>query len=417
MAIKWNGSRIRQILISAKSDKRIVPSSFGVNYKNDDEKTRGISQLVTSKGNNIHSTIKHKNVKSAHIRPAVYYNGCVETLDELPHDKLKWIYQTSPAENHLTQLASPHSVFLHNPQMKRQPKDLSNPMAMVYWRVLDVVNLSFAKKSAYYCTVQVGDQMLTGNTAVSDKYGKHYAQAKIDEMYLFDLDQASTMTFRLHKKIKHSIFKGGKNGATDICLGQKKYHAKLRPSEKQAEKVIFQYGQDTYQVMVMRGTFMSNRAQSLLANQVLYADFITVYLRGSIIPRWQRYWGVLQATKLALYDFEYKETKAAQVILPLDGLEKVFHPSHIEDDDEQMVDVGRLGLALQFTYSQLSSYGGGNRMFILPDDNHSCQGWEESFNFSASLVEEFKMALDDKKSSVPRITNNGSIMIPDKFLW
>ncbi|ORZ18021.1 hypothetical protein BCR42DRAFT_436771 [Absidia repens] len=162
---------------------------------------------------------------------------------------------------------------------------------------------------------------------------------------------------------------------------------------------------------------MSNRAQSLLANQVLYADFITVYVRGSIIPRWQRYWGVLQATKLTLYDFEYKETKAAQVILPLDGLGKVFYPSHIEDDDEQMVDVGRLGLALQFTASQLPSYGTGNRIFILPDDNHSCQGWEESFSYSASLVEEFKMALDDKNSSVPRFTNNGSLTIPDKFLW
>ncbi|ORZ18022.1 hypothetical protein BCR42DRAFT_450544, partial [Absidia repens] len=193
MAIKWNGSRIRQIFISAKSAKRIVPSSLDTNYKNNDAKTRVLLKFATSKANDSHSTTKHKNVKSTPVGPDVYYNGSAETLDDLPQDKLKWIYQTSPAENHLTQSASPQSVVLRNPQMKRQSKDLSSPMAMVYWHVLDVVNLSFAKESAYYCTVQIHDQTFTGKTAVSDKYGKHYAQAKINEVYLFDLDQASTM--------------------------------------------------------------------------------------------------------------------------------------------------------------------------------------------------------------------------------
>ncbi|CAO3588150.1 unnamed protein product [Absidia cylindrospora] len=200
----------------------------------------------------------------------------------------------------------------------------------------------------------------------------------------------------------------------EICVGQKEYHLNLRPVEKQVNRVTFRHGEDTYQVMLIHGLFMSDRAQSIMANQWLHSDYLTVYRRGGTIPRWHRYWGVLHATQLILYDFEYKETKPAQVILPFHMLEKVFHPSN-RDDDEQMIDVGRLGLALQFALYQRhinsSSAVNENCMYILPDDASSGHKWENSFSHCASLVEEFRAASSKANNA------EASTLIPAKYLW
>lgn len=83
---------------------------------------------------------------------------------------------------------------------------------------------------------------------------------------------------------KVPLLKGGRRRSTEICLGQKDYHLNLRPVEKQVNRVSFQHGQDTYQVMLIHGIFMSDRAQSIMANQFLHSDFLTVYRRGGTIP-------------------------------------------------------------------------------------------------------------------------------------
>lgn len=124
----------------------------------------------------------------------------------------------------------------------------------------------------------------------------------------------------------------------------------------------------------------------------------------------------MRATQLELYDFEYKESKSAQVVLSFHMLEKVFHPSNT-DDDEQMIDVGTLGLALQFTpyYRHIKSSSAVEEnitMYVLPDDASSGHEWENSFSHCASLVEEFRMA----KSQTYDKTK-ASTLIPAKYLW
>ncbi|KAI8343036.1 hypothetical protein BC941DRAFT_86045 [Chlamydoabsidia padenii] len=227
-------------------------------------------------------------------------------------------------------------------------------------------------------------------------------------MFTSDLDQTEKVIIRLYMKTRSSsLLKSARKKSTEKCLGQQVLQWNLRPMKKQVNRMTFHHEGEIYQVMMILGTFITERAQSLLSNQSLYADYLTIYLRGGTIPRWQRYWGVLHATYLVLYDFEYKKSKSPKEVIPLQTLESVFHPSNREEE-EQMIDVGRLGLALQFTPHYLL-HGGENRMYVLPDNDLSGQQWEDSFQTCATLVEEFQTPAEH--------TFNGEPAIPSKYLW
>ncbi|KAI8097517.1 uncharacterized protein BX664DRAFT_312352 [Halteromyces radiatus] len=396
MAQKWTDSKMRQMLISKKT-KRIVPSPTKIlNLESSKEKLSQQKPIPLSpKTSSLHTITEHQSSQKA---PSVHYNGSLDTLDQFSDETLDWLYEPSSVEKHLSPWPTPQSIVLRKPYTKFQNYNLmNNPLAMVYLRVIDIVRSTSAKALTYYCTIQIHDQISTGELVSSTKYGKQSSQADIDEVYLLDLVRPTIITLRLYTKTKTNILSSGRKRSSEICIGQKEFQLMLHPIEKQVNRITFEHEEDTYQVTLIYGTFMNARAQALVANRALHADFLTVYLRGGSIPRWQRYWAVLHATHLSLYDFEYKETKAAQVVLPLHGLDNIFHPSNT-DDDEQTVDVGRLGLALQFSKHQDDQKmpPTENRMYILPDDIDSVQEFRPR---------SYKMNKETAYS------------IPSKFLW
>lgn len=83
---------------------------------------------------------------------------------------------------------------------------------------------------------------------------------------------------------KSSLLNGGRKRAKEVCLGQQVLPCKLRPMKKQVSRMTFHHGEDIYQVMMIHGTFMTERAQSLVSNEPLHADYLTIYLRGGTIP-------------------------------------------------------------------------------------------------------------------------------------
>lgn len=107
----------------------------------------------------------------------------------------------------------------------------------------------------------------------------------------------------------------------------------------------------------------------------------------------------------------------------------VFHPP--TDDDERLVDVGSLGLALQFSHESLNdneSYADLEyRMYILPDDQERSQEWEQAFMHASSLINEFRYdesyvatkieGQEFKLNDVPNGDEIGTMIIPSKFLW
>ncbi|KAF7728076.1 hypothetical protein EC973_006714 [Apophysomyces ossiformis] len=172
-------------------------------------------------------------------------------------------------------------------------------------------------------------------------------------------------------------------------VGQDTFDITLNPVRKQLRRCTLSNEEQTIQVMVVWGVFVSNRAQTWLENRRLFAGFITVYVRGSVIPQWQRFWGVLSATQLALFDFEYKETRPVVHVVPLRKLTSAFHPSMA--DDERQVDVGPLGLALQFSEAGKDAPCSNFecRMYVLPDSSETAQYWMEALTYGISLLREF----------------------------
>ncbi|ORX42075.1 hypothetical protein DM01DRAFT_1379138 [Hesseltinella vesiculosa] len=358
--------------------------------------------------------------------PSIYYNGMLDTLDQFPTQKLAWINDSSfapelPSAN-LSKSDKP--ILLRKPHMKHQssaanPRLLEKPKAMFYLRVLNITMPSHSKAQQYRCTVQIQDQLCTGSYVNRAKNGKLTSQVDLDHIFLLEMDQPNLVTLRIDVKAPKKLL-GYNKKRKDITIGQQDFALSLKPFAKQKHTIKFQHDQGTFHVNVVYGSYMNEHAQLLIANQRLHADFLTIYIRGSVIPKWQRYWAVLHATKLDLYDFEYKESKPPQTSVPLHALKSVFHPA-LSLDDEETVDVGNLGLAMQFmpqvlvhqTKSSVLNYHRNRaRMYVLPDHTTSAKTWEAQLTYSASLIDEFRPEGLFLKDTTPHDTQ-----VPLKLLW
>ncbi|KAM3582861.1 hypothetical protein VKS41_004625 [Umbelopsis sp. WA50703] len=128
-----------------------------------------------------------------------------------------------------------------------------------------------------------------------------------------------------------------------------------------------------------------------------HADYVTMYVRGGLTPRWQRYWAVLKGPNLQLFDFEYQEDRLPLAIIPLRKFLSAFHPS--VDDDDRQVDVGSMGLALQFSEQcicgdivhhdpirELPVFE--RRMYMLADNLVGLSKWESAFEHISKIMGE-----------------------------
>ncbi|OZJ06961.1 hypothetical protein BZG36_00072 [Bifiguratus adelaidae] len=118
----------------------------------------------------------------------------------------------------------------------------------------------------------------------------------------------------------------------------------------------------------------------------LHEDFLTLYVRGSRMPSWKRFWAVVDDVNLFLYDFEYKENKEPVATLPLTQLLHVSHPSQ---DESARIDIGRFGLTLHFNtryaiasptpvyMDEADEFEG--KMYVLSDGKEKSKRWEEVF--------------------------------------
>lgn len=92
-------------------------------------------------------------------------------------------------------------------------------------------------------------------------------------------------------------------------------------------------------------------------------------------------------------------------VIPLRYFVLAMHPS--VEDDERLVDVGAIGLALQFTErvvnprevwtfdeDDVSHFEG--RMYVLPDNAAVSAQWEAAFAQVASFLDEFRNLEDDE---------------------
>ncbi|KAI9265469.1 hypothetical protein EDC94DRAFT_538950 [Helicostylum pulchrum] len=390
---------------------------------------------------------KHRvKQRSEQSEPLVHYNGPLETLDRLPQEKLAWITKETSDDKELRHplLDYPKSIVFRKPRNLnkaslgyRDSNDTSNslrPKATFYIRVLQVINQNSSKPCLSRSSIELNHQIFSGSYAVSQKCGKHGSQANIDETYILDVDRSTTAKLSIYAQPKTAF--GSLNPRfrqPEVCLGTQEFKVSMRPTEKKLKRITLQdkETQHQYQVLVVYGTYVESRVMTLLDNKLIYEGFITVYTRGKFIPRWARYWAALYPGHIELYDFEYKERKKALYKISIKALIDVFHPP--TDDDERLVDVGSLGLALQFSQESFDNSETQldleYRMYILPDDMDRSQEWEQAFMHAASLINEFRFdstyvatkvddtvfKLNDVQYGNDQIA--GTMIISSKFLW
>ncbi|KAI8877822.1 hypothetical protein K501DRAFT_306069 [Backusella circina FSU 941] len=406
-------------------------------------KKKIVPHLSSSKSSDtgLDQRIVHRKQRGENTEPLIHYNGPLETLDQLPEEKLNWITKESlENSNELRHplLDYPRSIVFRKPRDKRQAFslghytdigthfNLSKPKASFYIRVLQVINQSSSKPSLLRSSLQLNQEVFEGSFAVSSKCGKNGSQANIDETFILDVDRASTAILSVFSQPKSAF--GAINSRfkqPEVCIGTEVFQISLRPSDKRLKRITLNDSNDKYQLLVIYGTYVNSRVMTLIDNRRIHEGFIT---------KWTRYWGVLYPGHFELYDFEYKETKEALYKISIEALCDVFHPP--TDDDERLVDVGSLGLALQFSKKMLDSVDElasitsnpdfEYRMYVLPDNRAQSKKWEQSFLHAASLIQEFRFeqinAARAKKMDVNSFTlddvNEQSIpMISPKFLW
>lgn len=109
LAHQWSGSRIRQAI---GSTKRVVPSPL---VRECAFKASPIQPTKEKISEMIEKPVICADLSLSTQGPDVYYNGNIDTLDQLPRDRLAWIFQPSSVEDQLSQWKDPHSIVLRKP--------------------------------------------------------------------------------------------------------------------------------------------------------------------------------------------------------------------------------------------------------------------------------------------------------------
>ncbi|KAG1121347.1 hypothetical protein G6F42_012517 [Rhizopus arrhizus] len=305
--------------------------------------------------------------------PYVHYNGPFETLDQLPKEKLDWIAQETSSNKELRHplLDYPRSIVLRKPHHKNS--------SLLDHQHRQQPSLMKPKATFYIRVLQVINQ--------------NSSKQKPSSTTLSIYAQPKTTLGALNSRFRQP----------EVCLGSQVFKIPMRPCEKKLKRITIQDAESNnqYQVLVVYGTF-----------------------------RWARYWAALYPGHIELYDFEYKERRKALYKISIKALLDVFHPP--TDDDERLVDVGSLGLALQFSHESLSMENSMNpdfeyRMYILPDDHERSQEWEQALMHAASLINEFRY---DESYIATKVNNDteftlqtpldedtSTMVISSKFLW
>ncbi|ORY95889.1 hypothetical protein BCR43DRAFT_315910 [Syncephalastrum racemosum] len=397
-----------------QSHKRIGPSLTFSAGKGAGGAEKYFAKPKTMKRTGSLMVATHKEVQE---EPMVHYNGSYNTMDQFSDEQLQWIYSEPVSGIGVRQPLKDcctDSIVMRKPVKRsqtfptvRQPARPVSSKAMFYLRVIQITNKNTSKPCYLRCAVQINQDIMMGQHVASEKCGKNSTQADVDEIFLLDFDEPSTVTVRVFSQPRSAL--GGlfanRSRQQDSYLGREDFQVSVRPTDKELRRVQLVDGPEC-DLIVVCGTFVSIGAQALLENRRLFSEYITVYARGRGIPKWERYWAALHGNELLLYDFEYKESRPPLFVIPLRYFVLAMHPS--VEDDERQVDVGALGLALQFTErvvnprevwtfdeDDVSHFEG--RMYVLPDNAVMSAQWEAAFAQVASFLDEFRNLQEDSQ--------------------
>ncbi|KAI8985877.1 hypothetical protein BDB01DRAFT_786639 [Pilobolus umbonatus] len=409
------------------TNKRIMPSM----PKSHTEKSIGRSYKM------------YDDAESKLAEPIIHYNGPYHTLEALPEEKLIWIKNEMPSSVFKNPVSEyDQSIVLRKPMTrsstfpqllsKQSSSKIMKPKAMFYLRTMHITATDTSKTRLFRCGVQVNDETCYSSTVTSEKNGKNASIIHLDETFLFDVEEEGKATIHVYaqprvNKLLSSMSK------KETCIGRVSIDIPLHPKSKCTEKLIVSTdsskGQNNdIQLVVVYGVYMSRRTQNMINSTKLYADYITLQIRVNNLPRFERFWGILRGVQFELYDFEYKESRPALHIIPLNNFS---HTINAEEDDggEFGFNIGTRGLVLQFTdkaadKEQITGCDFKDieyRMNLMPESSAAARTWELKFNYVASIYDEIRETgrecYADTDEEEEEEEENEVMSVPLKFIW
>ncbi|CAM0135061.1 unnamed protein product [Umbelopsis sp. WA50703] len=318
-------------------------------------------------------------------------------------------------------------------------RDIKSPNGVFYCRVLKVSNMACNKEFKVYVQMEVNGIQRTTSAVVMGKSGKHSACAVFDEAFLFDVDGPFTckLAVRAHpvrnrvalQTIKRRESSRSLNTASgpegEIIFGLADLHyEKVEGMEKSIRS--FSLGRDRdigsnkiegeieLQLGIhldVAGRVRESRSQGGLSGRV-YADYLTVHTRGKMLPKWIRYWAVVDTDDLILYDFTYQEDKEPVAIINLN------HVRNISRADDRIV-LGATGFSLDMDHRCVSNGSSEKvqeseeidyKMLMIADSTEKAAQWKEIFFEYVNVLQTMGVA-------GRQIVSNEESGIDLRYLW
>lgn len=318
-------------------------------------------------------------------------------------------------------------------------RDIKSPNGVFYCRVLKISNMACNKEFKVYVQMEVNGVQRTTSAVVMGKSGKHSACAVFDEAFLFDVDGPFTcklavrahpirnrVTLQAIKRRDSSRSLSTTNAAeNEIVFGLADLHyEKVEGMDKAIRS--FSLGRDRdignnkiegeieLQLGIhldVAGRVRESRSQGGLSGRV-HADYLTVHTRGKMLPKWIRYWAVVDNDDLMLYDFTYQEDKEPIAIINLN------HVCNISRSDDRIV-LGATGFSLDMDHRCVGNDNSADldegeeidyKMLMIADSTEKAGQWKEIFLEYVNVLQ--TMGVSDRQ-----IVSNEENGVDLRYLW
>ncbi|KAI9279901.1 hypothetical protein BC943DRAFT_383369 [Umbelopsis sp. AD052] len=294
----------------------------------------------------------------------------------------------------------------------REPKSAKG---VFYCRILRVSNKASTKDLNISVELEVNGVKRSTSSVTMMRSGKQSAVATFDDAFLFDVDgpftckiavraQASRSRITLPTLARRSSNRVSSiqtSSGSEMIFGLADLHyEKVEGMDKAIKTFSLGRYNDSPQDKIdgeievqlgvhldVVGRIRESRSQGGLSGRV-HSDYLTVYSRSNMIPKWTRYWAVVDNDDLCLYDFTYQEKKPALAVINLN------HLRNISTTDEK-VSLGCTGFSLEMDPRCVSKNSSVTleegealeyRMLMIADSSSQASGWRDVFFEYISVI-------------------------------
>ncbi|CAO3687953.1 unnamed protein product [Umbelopsis ramanniana] len=294
-------------------------------------------------------------------------------------------------------------------------REAKTTKGVFYCKILRVSNKASNKELKISVELEVNGVKRSTASMPMMKSGKQSAVASFDDAFLFDVDGPFTCKIAvraqparsrmilptLTRRSSNRISSIQTSSGNETIFGLADLHyEKVEGMDKATKTFSLGRYNDSPQDKIdgeievqlgvhldVVGRIRESRSLGGLSGRV-HSDYLTVYSRSDMIPKWTRYWAVIDNDDLCLYDFTYQEEKPALAIINLNHLRNIF-------TTDEKVSLGCTGFSLEMDPRCVSKHSSVTldegeqldyRMLMIADSPSQASGWRNIFFEYISVI-------------------------------